>query len=70
MTQSPDAGLRESAFRVFAGSSMLVMDLQTDAVLRVLKGGLEDSQSIDVSSSFLFVSFFVRLFPSPVLRSA
>ena len=37
MTQGPDPGLRESAFRVFAGSSMLVMDLQTDAVLRVLK---------------------------------
>jgi hypothetical protein len=52
MTQSADAGLRESAFRVFAGSSMLVMDLQTDAVLRVLKGGLEDSQSIDVSPHF------------------
>ena len=50
MSQSPDAGLREAAFRVFAGSSMLVMDLQTDAVLGVLKGGLQDSESIDVSS--------------------
>lgn len=49
MSQSPDAGLREAAFRVFAGSSMLVMDLQTDAVLGVLKGGLQDSESIDVS---------------------
>src|SRR5882762_10327222 len=58
MTQSADAGLRESAFRVFAGSSMLVMDLQTDAVLRVLKGGLEDSQSIDVGTHFYH---FVRL---------
>ncbi|KIM73570.1 hypothetical protein PILCRDRAFT_829051 [Piloderma croceum F 1598] len=56
MTQSADAGLRESAFRVFAGSSMLVMDLQTDAVLRVLKGGLEDSQSIDVRLAALRAS--------------
>ena len=51
MTQGQDPGLRECAFRVFAGSSMLVMDLQTDAVLRVLKGGLEDTESIDVSTS-------------------
>jgi hypothetical protein len=36
MMQSQDPGLRESAFRVFAGSSMLV----TDAGVRVLKGGL------------------------------
>ena len=57
MTQSADAGLRESAFRVFAGSSMLVMDLQTDAVLRVLKGGLEDSQSIDVRPLIIVRSF-------------
>jgi len=32
MPQSQDLVLRESAFRVFAGSSMLVMDLHTDAV--------------------------------------
>jgi len=36
--------MRESTFRVFAGSCMLIMDLQTDAVL---KGGLEDVESID-----------------------
>src|ERR1700683_489460 len=56
MTQSQDPGLRESAFRVFAGSSMLVMDLQTDAVLRVLKGGLEDTESIDVNG---FIYFYI-----------
>jgi hypothetical protein len=39
-------------FRIFAGSSMLVMDLQIDAVLGVLKGGLEDMESIDVSPHF------------------
>ena len=53
MTQSQDAGSRESAFRVFAGSSMLVMDLQPDAVLNVLKGGLEDTESIDVSPPYI-----------------
>jgi importin-5 len=65
MTQGRDAELRESAFRVFAGSSMLVMDLQTDAVLRVLKGGLEDMESIDVRTSpfmFVFVCTDVRSF--------
>jgi hypothetical protein len=54
------SGLRESAFTAFAGSSMLVMDFQTDAVLRVLKGSLEGTQSINVSSSF-------HLNSSPVL---
>lgn len=49
MTRSTDAGLREAAFRVFAGSSMLVMDLQTDAVLGVLKTGLQDAESVDVN---------------------
>jgi hypothetical protein len=54
MTQSPDACMRESAFRVFAGSCMLVMDLQTNAVLRVLKGGLE---GIDVRFGFSILSY-------------
>ena len=39
---------RDSAFRIFAGCPNLVMDLQTDAVLRVLQDGLQDRQSIDV----------------------
>ena len=39
--------MRECTFRVFTGSSMLVTDLQTDAVLRVLRGGLEDKESIN-----------------------
>lgn len=33
----------------FAASSMLVVDLQTDAVLGFLKGGLQDSESIIVT---------------------
>jgi hypothetical protein len=41
-------GLRESAYRVFAGCPNLVMDLQTDAVLGVFQRGLQDSESIDV----------------------
>jgi hypothetical protein len=36
------------------------MDLQMDAVLRVLKGGLEDLESIDVCTSpFVTVTVFV-----------
>jgi hypothetical protein len=60
MTQERDAGQRESVFRVFAGSSMSVMVLQTDAVLWALKGGLENLQSIEVCASpFVFVSVSV-----------
>jgi hypothetical protein len=57
MTRRRDLGLRESAFRVFAGSSMLVINLQTNAMLKVLKGGLEDSESIDASGLEFFFSF-------------
>ena len=38
----------DSAFRIFAGCPNLVMDLQTDAVLRVLQDGLQGQQSIDM----------------------
>lgn len=41
------AGLRESAYRVFAGCPNLVMDLQTDAVLGVFQRGLQDGFSIE-----------------------
>lgn len=34
--------LRESAYRIFSGCPLLVMDLQTDAVLDVLSRGLRD----------------------------
>jgi hypothetical protein len=45
----PDAaGLRESAYRVFAGCPNLVMDLQTDAVLTVFQRGLQDGYSVEV----------------------
>lgn len=41
-------GLRETAYRVFAGCPNLVMDLQVDAVLGVLQRGLQDSENIEV----------------------
>jgi hypothetical protein len=50
MTRNQDARLRESAFRAFV-DGMLVMDLQPDAVLNALKGGLEDTESINVCKS-------------------
>ncbi|KAI0061801.1 ARM repeat-containing protein [Artomyces pyxidatus] len=56
MTQSPEPGARESAFRVFAGCPNLVMDLQTDAVLNVLQKGLQDPQSVDVRHAALRAS--------------
>ena len=51
-------GLRESAYRVFAGCPNLVMDLQTDAVLGVLGKGLRDEQSIDASQFIAFQSTY------------
>jgi hypothetical protein len=50
MTQSQNAALRESAFRLFVGTRMLGIG-QTDVVLTVLKDGLEDKESVLVSSS-------------------
>ena len=47
MTQSQNAALRESAFRLFVGTQMLGMG-QTDDVLTVLKGGLEDKENVHV----------------------
>jgi hypothetical protein len=48
MCQSQNGGLREGAYRVFAGCPNLVMDLQTDAVLGVFQKGLQDADSIEV----------------------
>ena len=49
MCKGADPSARDSAFRIFAGCPNLVMDLQTDAVLRVLQDGLQDRQSVEVS---------------------
>jgi importin-5 len=51
MTQNTDPGLREGAYRVFAGCPNLVTDLQTDAVLSVFQKGLQDT-NVDVSHLF------------------
>jgi len=45
-------GLRECAYRIFAGCPNLVMDLQVDAVLGVFQRGLQDQESVEVSRSF------------------
>jgi importin-5 len=39
---------REAAYKLFAGSPYLVMDLQLDAVLGVFQRGLQDAESVDV----------------------
>jgi importin-5 len=51
MCKSADPSARECAFRIFSGCPNLVMDLQTDAVLRVLQEGLQDRQSVEVRLS-------------------
>ena len=51
MAQGTDACSRDVAFRLFAGCPNLVMDLQTDAVLGVLKKGLQDLESVAVGIS-------------------
>ncbi|PPQ74728.1 hypothetical protein CVT26_005110 [Gymnopilus dilepis] len=50
------AGLRESAYRIFAGCPNLVMDLQIDAVLGVFQRGLQDPENIEVRHAALLAS--------------
>ena len=49
MADSTDVLTREAAYRVFAGSPHLIMDLNTDAIVGILQKGLQDPQSADVS---------------------
>ncbi|KAN0109453.1 Armadillo-type fold [Russula decolorans] len=56
MCKSADPSARECAFRIFSGCPNLVMDLQTDAVLRVLQDGLQDRQSVEVRHAALRAS--------------
>jgi hypothetical protein len=56
MCKSADPSARECAFRIFSGCPNLVMDLQTDAVLRVLQEGLQDRQSVEVRPPTFYVS--------------
>ncbi|KAJ3516850.1 hypothetical protein NMY22_g14107 [Coprinellus aureogranulatus] len=69
MANQPQAGLRESAYRVFAGCPNLVMDLQTDAVLQVFQRGLKDGESVEVRfvSVPLYLNKMLTTYPS-VLR--
>jgi importin-5 len=56
MTQNGNTAMRESAFRLLAGTRMLGVCGQTDSVMKVLNGGLED-ESLDVSP---FLIMFLR----------
>jgi hypothetical protein len=42
MCKSADLTVSDSAFRIFASCPNLVMDLQTDVVLKVLQDGLQN----------------------------
>ena len=68
-TRMPEAGFRECAFRIFSGCPNLVIDLQTDAVISVFRGGLQDA-SVDVSpmTSILFRGVSLRLYAGPARR--
>ena len=54
MCKGADLTARDSTFCIFASCPNLVMDLQTDAVLRVLQDGLQGQQSINVCA-FIFL---------------
>ena len=67
MCKGANLTAHDSAFRIFASCPNLVMDFQTDVVLRVLQDGLQDRQSINVHVfTFLlpklpfFLIFFCR----------
>lgn len=56
MAESQDPVARENAYRVFAGSPNLIIDLQTDSVLAALQKGLQDPQSVEVSGPLCFLT--------------
>jgi len=64
------AGLREIAYRVFAGCSNLVMDLQVDAVLSAFQRGLQDQESIEVGLFCMNIAFVFYKFRSDTLLSS
>jgi hypothetical protein len=47
MVNQADAGARESAFRIFAGCPVIILDLQIASTLELLQKGLQDS-SVEV----------------------
>lgn len=75
MAEDENPATRESAFRVFAGSPNLIMDLQPETVVQLLQKGLEDPSNVEVSTRTSSLSQtdsrrFTRriLVPGPCLR--
>lgn len=58
LAQNPDSSAREMAYRVFAGSPNLIMDLQPESVLGVLQKGLQDPNSVEVSVAREYLEVF------------
>ncbi|KZT64897.1 ARM repeat-containing protein [Daedalea quercina L-15889] len=56
MVEGTDIVTREAAYRVFAGSVNLIIDLQTEAVVGMLQKGLQDPESIEVRLAALRAS--------------
>ena len=48
MAEDENSATRESAYRVFAASPNLIMDLQTETVLALLQKGLQDPGNVEV----------------------
>jgi len=55
MARSPNVILRECVFGLFSGTRMLAMGMPIDDLLKILKAGLEDQESVDVSDLLLVV---------------
>ena len=55
MAEDEHPASRESAFRVFAGSPNLIMDLQPETVVRLLQKGLEDPSNVEVSAGISLI---------------
>jgi importin-5 len=56
MVNHTDPGARESAFRIFAGCPVIILDLQTSGILELLQKGLQDP-SVEVCLAFLSVTW-------------
>lgn len=51
-TQSPSVPMREISFRILGSVPALVLDQDVGIVLRVMQGGLKDSESVEVRQKF------------------
>jgi hypothetical protein len=61
MTQSENADLRESAYRVFAGCPTLITDLYHDGILEVFHKGLCDAASVKVRGTLTRLAHIPQL---------